>query len=172
MIEELLSKYEQTQTLCFTGHRPERLPQEADELLRMRRRLEDAIEEAIGRGRVNFVSGAMSGFDTLAAEAVIRLKAKCPQIQCILIAPFSVHFFSHKNWTPEWEARLREVIKQADFSISLSEHAYKGVYFDRDRVIVDMAAEVIAYYDGGPGGTKYTVEYALGQGRPIINIAE
>ena len=133
MAQELLSKYEQSGTVCFSGHRPERLPKEADDLLRMQSRLTDAIEDAIRRGKVNFVSGAMSGFDTLAAEQVIRLKEKYPQIQCVLIAPFSVRFFNNKNWTREWEARLREVIRRADFKTSLSENAYKGVYFDRDR---------------------------------------
>ena len=171
MMKELLVKYEQAQTLCFTGHRPERLPQGAA-LLRMQSRLSDAIEAAIRRGKVNFVSGAMSGFDTLAAEEMLRLKAKYPKIACILVAPFSVRFFNEKNWTPEWEARLRAVIKKADYYASLSENAYKGVYFERDRVIVDMSSEVIAFYDGGAGGTKFTVEYALGQNKPVINIAE
>ena len=168
MVMEILEKYERQKTLCFTGHRPERLPQ--GEMRQVQRRLTDAIEDAIRHGKVNFVSGAMSGFDTLAAEQVIQLKEKYPQIQCIIVAPFAVNFFNSKNWTPEWEARLRAVIKRADFSISLSEHAYKGVYYKRDEVIVDMSSEVIAYYDGGAGGTKYTVDYALGHDKPVYNI--
>jgi len=172
MSSDLFSKYKPSQTLCFTGHRPERLPQGVGELLRMQSRLTDEIEAAIERGKVSFVSGAMSGFDTMAAERVIRLKKRYPQIQCILIAPFAVRFFNHQNWTPDWETRLRAVIKQADFSISLSEHAYKGVYYDRNRVMVDMSSEVIAYYDGGTGGTKYTVDYARDQNRPIFNVAD
>jgi len=172
MIMELPEKHEQTRTLCFTGHRPERLPQGTSELLRMQSRLLDAIEEAIRRGVVNFVSGAMSGFDTLAAEQVVRLKEKHPQIQCIMIAPFSVQFFNSKNWTPEWAARLRAVIQRADYGISLSEHYHKGVYYERDRVIVDMSSEVIAYYDGGPGGTAYTVNWAKTKGLTICNLYE
>ena len=172
MIRGVIPAYEQGRTLCFTGHRPERLPQETSELLRMQSRLSDAIEGAIERGVVNFVSGAMSGFDTLAAEQVLRLKEKYPQIQCIMIAPFSVHFFNSKSWTPKWSARLREVIRRADYGISLSEHYHKGVYYERDRVIVSMASEVIAYYDGGPGGTAYTVNWAKEKGLTIYNLYE
>ena len=140
MMKELLEKYEKTQTVCFTGHRPERLPQNEGEL---KKRLSDAIEKAIERGKVNFVSGAMSGFDTLAAEQVVRLKETCPQIQCIMVVPFSVGFFNNKNWTPEWTARLRAVTKKADFAISLSEHYYKGVYYERDRMIVDKGSSFL-----------------------------
>ena len=172
MLQDLVSKYKPPQTLCFTGHRPERLPQRASELRRLQGRLSDEIEAAIGRGKVNIVSGAMSGFDTMAAEQVIRLKETHPQIQCILIAPFAIRFFNDRNWTPEWETRLRAIIKRADFAISLSEHCYQGACFDRNRVIVDMSSEVITYYDGGSGGTKYTVDYAIGCNKPVCNIAD
>ena len=165
-----ISPYNSNQTVCFTGHRPERLPQDAGELAQLRDRLTEEIETAIARGRTDFISGAMSGFDTLAAEQVLQLKKKYPHIQCIIVAPFSLHYFPRKNWTAEWEARLRAVLKQADIKISLSEHAYRGVYFARDRTIVDMAAEVIAYYGGGPGGTQYTIAYARSQHKPVINI--
>ena len=83
-----------------------------------------------------------------------------------------MRFFNQKNWTPEWEARLRAVIKEADFSISLSERAYKGVYHKRDRVIVDMSSEVMAYYDGGPGGTAYTIGRAKEKGLTVYNLCE
>jgi len=157
---DTIKQFNPAKTVCFAGHRPDRLPQDAERLLLMRERLAVVIEDAVRRGNVNFVSGAMSGFDVEAAEQVIRLKDKYPQIQCIMIAPFSVRFFNAQNWTPAWIARLRAVIRQTDFALSLSEHSYKGVYFDRDRMIVDMSSEVIAYYDGGPGGTKYTLDYA------------
>jgi len=167
-----LDQFNADETVCFTGHRPERLPVDAGEQLRMMDRLGDAIEAAIQRGKVNFVSGCMSGWDTLAAEQVIRLREKYPQIQCILILPFENDYFNNKNWTPAWEARFMEVFKEADYKTSLSVKAYRGIYFERDRVIVDMSSEVIAYYDGGAGGTKYTIEYAVKKHLTVSNIAE
>jgi uncharacterized phage-like protein YoqJ len=159
-------------TICFTGHRPGRLPREAGEQVRMMDSLTREIETAVQRRRINFVSGAMSGFDTLAAEQVLRLKEKHPSIRCILVAPFSENYFNRGNWTADWEARLLAVIRQADLAVSLSRYSYKGVYYARDRAIVDLAAEVIAYYDGGPGGTRYTIDYARSKNKPITNIAE
>jgi len=167
---ELLGRYERSQTVCFTGHRPERLPREPEGLTRLQTRLTRAIEDAIQRGKTNFISGAMSGFDTLAAEHVIALKEKHPQIRCILVAPYSVRYFHSKSWTPEWEARLKLVVERADLSIWLSENWYRGAYYARDRVIVDASSEVIAYYDGGAGGTRYTVNYAKVQGKPVGNM--
>ena len=171
-MRELLSKYDKSKTVCFTGHRPERLPQNLGELIRMTDRLDDAIEAAIQRGKVNFVSGCMSGWDTIAAEQVIQLREKYPQIQCILVLPFEKDFFNNKNWTPAWEAWFMRVFKNADYKTSLSAKARKGIYFERDRVIVDMASEVITYYDGGPGGTKYTLEYAAKKHLSVVNIAD
>jgi Uncharacterized protein conserved in bacteria len=167
-----LEKFAEEQTVCFTGHRPNRLPQTTEKILEMESKLSNAIENAIWRGKINFVSGSMSGFDILAAERVLLLKKTYPQIRCVLISPFSVHFYSGRNWTAEWEKRSLTVAKYSDFGISLSEHYYKGIYYERDRFIVDMSSEVIAYYDGGAGGTKYTIDYAAKQGRPVFNIIE
>jgi len=166
----ILENINPAQTVCFTGHRPGRLPSGAGEQIRMTARLADEIEAAVGRGKVSFISGCMSGFDTLAAEQVLRLKGQYPHIQCVLIAPFSAGFFRGQNWSAEWESRLRAVIRQADVAVSLSERAYKGVYFERDRVMVGLSSEVIAYYDGGAGGTRYTLEFARRQGMAVVNI--
>jgi len=170
-MKNLKERYDQTQTVCFTGHRPGRLPK-GEDALKMQHRLSDAIEDAIKRGKINFVSGAMSGFDTLAAEQVIKLKEKYPHIQCILVKPFSLEFFNTNSWTQKWEARLRAVIKEADFSTSLAKRYRKGIYFKRNEVIVDMSSEVIAYYDGGRGGTKHTIDYANRKGKTIKNIED
>jgi uncharacterized phage-like protein YoqJ len=120
MIRDLQSKLNIDQTVCFSGHRPAQLPRVGEEWFRMRRTLNDEIVAAIARGKTNFISGAMSGFDVIAAEQVLLLKKEYSQIKCILIAPFSTNYFKNANWTLAWMQRLREVKKHADFSRCLT----------------------------------------------------
>ena len=40
----------------------------------------------------------------------------------------------------------------------------------RNRYLVDHANFLIAVYDGKPGGTQYTVEYARKKGLEIVQI--
>lgn len=61
-------------TCCFTGHR--RIPPEA--IAPLRERLEAEIESLIRQGVRYFGAGGALGFDTLAAEAVLDLKAVYP----------------------------------------------------------------------------------------------
>ena len=40
----------------------------------------------------------------------------------------------------------------------------------RDRYMVDHASLLIAAFDGSPGGTRYTVEYAMRRGLEIVDL--
>lgn len=170
-----LNKLNPSQTVSFSGHRPQRLPGYGDpenrEAQRLITTLREHIEDAIRRGKLYFIHGAMAGFDLLAAEQVISLKNQFPNIQLISVAPYSVHFFSReKCWTPEWIHRAREVFLQHDFGISLSEHYRPGIYYERNRVLVNHSAELICYHDGGKGGTEQTIRYAKSKSLHIHNL--
>lgn len=164
-----------SQAVCFSGHRPERLPGYGDPKNREAQRLitilREHIVDAIHRGKLYFIHGAMAGFDLLAAEQVISLKNQFPNIQLISVAPYSVHFFSReKCWTSEWIYRAREVFRQHDFGISLSEHYRSGIYYERNRVLVDNSSELICYHNGGKGGTEQTIRYAKSKSLHIHNL--
>lgn len=71
-------------TCCFTGHRhiP---PKEVDGI---RERLEAVIKMLYKRGVVYYGAGGALGFDTLAAEAVLRLRDNgFPNLRLILVLP-------------------------------------------------------------------------------------
>ena len=59
------------ETCCFTGHR--NLP--AEHLPAIPSLLDDTVAELIGRGIVDFACGGARGFDTLAAQSVLRARA-------------------------------------------------------------------------------------------------
>ena len=73
----------QSKTVCFTGHRS--LP--AEELPEISRHLEDTLIALIEQGYCYFGAGGALGFDTLAAQMVLRLRERYPQIRLILVLP-------------------------------------------------------------------------------------
>lgn len=70
-------------TCCFTGHR--KLPTE--KLDKITSELEKTVIGLIADGYRFFGAGGAIGFDTVAAQTVIRLKDKYPKIRLILVLP-------------------------------------------------------------------------------------
>lgn len=68
---------------CFTGHRT--LPEE--NLPEIAERLENALIALIEQDYCYFSAGGALGFDTLAAQTVLRLRERYPQIRLILVLP-------------------------------------------------------------------------------------
>lgn len=113
----------------------------------------------------------MSGLDIIAAEAVLSLRNHHAGLCCVSVAPFKKQYFLNDNWTPEWKSRALKVYCQSDLAFYLSEQYQRGIYHTRNRYLVDHASLLIAYYDGKPGGTKYTCDYAAKKGLHIVNLA-
>ncbi len=160
-------------TVSFTGYRPAKLPQAGS--AEVQRQLAQVLRQTIRRtyhqGYSIYLNGFMAGWDILAAEAVLAMREECPHIRCVCVAPFKKHFFAHAGWTPEWKARALRVSRQADLAFTLDEEYQRGTYYSRDRFLVNHASLIIAFYDGRPGGTKYTLDYAAKKGLRTINLA-
>ena len=163
------------ETVCFSGHRPERLPGNGDPntpemqplLAALRRELIAVIE----RGKNVMMHGCMAGWDIICAEQVLLLKVRFPHVRLISVAPYRAEFFSRENcWTPDWVSRARDVFAQHDTGIKIAGHYRPGIYYERNRVLVDHASELISYWDGCRGGTEYTVNYARRRGLTICNL--
>ena len=157
--------YEKLKTACFTGHR--QIP--AGEEEKIRARLDEVIAELIGQGIERFATGGARGFDTLAAQAILRAKETHPQIRLILILPFPGQA---KRW-PEHNRKIYEAIKsQADEIEYASEQYTRFCMLERDRLLVKRACVCAAYQTKDTGGTAYTVKYARANGLRIISLAE
>lgn len=72
--------------------------------------------------------------------------------------------------SPDWINRAREVFSRQDIGVKLSERYYPGVYYERNRTMIDHSSELICYHDGGKGGTAQTVQYAKGKDIPMYNL--
>ena len=71
------------QTACFTGHREIPFFQKR----RLKAKVKSAITDAIRNGYRYFGAGGALGFDMLAAQTVLELKADYPDIKLILVLP-------------------------------------------------------------------------------------
>lgn len=159
-------------TLCFTGHRSQKLPwgfNENDErCLIMKDKLKKQIELAIKRGYDTFITGMALGFDMICAESVLELKNKFPNIRLIGALPCKNQ---DCKWPPKQQERYRNLLKQLD-AIRCVNDEYTGpeCMLERNRYMINNSSIVIALFNGKPGGTKKTIEYAKEQGKEIIII--
>ena len=151
-------------TACFNGHRE--LPTE--NLPEISKRLEDTLLTLIEQGYCYFGAGGALGFDTLAAQTVLRLRERYPQIRLILVLPC---LNQSRGW-PQADIDTYEEIKRcADKVTYTSEHYFQGCMQKRNRYLVDNSSVCICYLTKPTGGTAYTVDYARRMGLRIINIA-
>ena len=172
---ELLRGVDPARAICFSGHRPDRLPGkgEADalEMQPLIAALRQALIAAVGRGKTIMLHGCMAGWDIICAEQVLWLKRQYPQVRLIGVAPYQAGFFSREDcWTPGWIDRAREAFGLHDMGIKIAGHYRPGIYYERNRALVDHASELICYWDGGRGGTEYTVHRAEERGLLIQNL--
>ena len=152
-------------TVCFTGHRTIPMLKK----WKIEKKLKETLEALIDNGYCYFGAGGALGFDTIAAQTVLELKKKHPEIKLILVLPC-------KNQTRGWEEKdvtvYESIIEQADKVVYTQEHYDRGCMFKRNRHLVDNSSVCVAYLTEEKGGTAYTVNYANQKGVKVINIAE
>ena len=114
------------------------------------------IEKLILRGVTDFYNGMAMGFDLYAAEAVLKLKKKYPQIKLIACIPF---IGQESRFSDRDKRRYAKVYKAADEKVVLFPRYYNGCFLARDRFMADKADSLVTYCRKETGGTAYTVRY-------------
>ena len=156
-VQEMLRKI----SCCFTGHRPEKCKRTENEI---KADLETAIRKAIADGYQVFINGAQRGVDLWAAEVVMKLKDEGTEIELVTAIPFEGF---EKRWETDWINRLGTVIECSDDVHTVSTSRGADGFSLRDQWMVDHSSRVIAVYNGTPGGTKTTIDYAKQQRREV-----
>ena len=152
-------------TCCFTGHRD--LPMLKRKAIT--RRLEKTVISLIQDGIQYFGAGGALGFDTIAAQTVLKLRQRYPHIKLILVLPC---LSQTRGWR-EKDVAVYEAIKDtADKVVYTSQEYTRDCMFKRNRHLVDNSGICICYLTEPTGGTAYTVNYAVKQGLRLINIAD
>ncbi len=156
-------------SLCFTGHRPQKLIYGFNENHEMCVRLKDRImieiKQKIEEGIDTFLCGMAIGTDIWCGETVVELRKEYQNIRLIACIP---HIGQEEMWNEDYKERYRELLRHADEKIIISDHYTKDCMQLRNRYMVDHSSNMIAVFNGQEGGTKTTIEYAIKKGRNII----
>ena len=154
--------YERSKTVCFTGHRTLYEPRQEVE-----RRLETVVRSCIANGARTFITGGAVGFDTVAAQLILRLRSEFPNIYLALALPCPPEQQTSR-WTEVQKAEYYTIYQRADFVKIVSDRYTSGCMFARNRLMVDRSGIPICYLRKNSGGTFYTVNYGKMNG--IIQI--
>ena len=151
--------------ICFTGHRIVRDMEKAQQ------DLSDIIERLIRNGAVNFYAGGATGFDTLAADAVILLRQKYPHIRLHLVLP-CCESEQTLRWSDTQKVKYRAILSAADGIEYISEHYYDGCMRKRNARLIELADCCVCYYNdkNSASGTGQTVRMALKKSIPVVNL--
>ena len=157
---------------CFTGHRPKSLPfgynEEEPSCKKLKELLSDNIERQITEnGVTHFISGMAMGVDIFAAEAVLKLKEKYPQIKLECVIPCETQA---NKWSEGWRNRYFDIIGRSDDTQMLQTHYTPDCMMKRNKYMVDNSDVVIAVWNGEKSGTGNTVNYAMKSGKKVIII--
>lgn len=143
----------------FTGHRPKLLPwgdNEADpRCIALKKELASRIEREYRRGARFFLSGMAEGVDMYAAELVLLLSQRLPDIKLIAVFPYG-----RGN-----SVRQRRAADAAERVVSLGPRYVTGCMAARDRFLVNSCSAMICVLaGGGQSGTASTMAMALDEG--------
>lgn len=149
---------------CFTGHRPEKLHKPEEQI---KKDLEAAILQAVDDGFVTFISGMARGVDIWAAEIVLRLRESNPAIHLVAASPYRGF---ESRWSVDWQSRYNAILQQADLVRFVCPSYSRDCFQCRNEWMVDRSSRVIAVYNGEPGGTRNTIEYANAKKDEVIKM--
>ena len=157
---------ERTDTCCFTGHRPDKLPWGRDEAdprcLLLKGDLAAALDRAYQAGFRHFISGMAQGADLYFAEAVLALRDRHPEVTLECARPCETQTDS---WAAEEKRRYESILDRCNYETLVQHHYDRYCMMRRNRYMVDHSSRLIAVYDGVPkGGTAQTLAYALRKG--------
>lgn len=100
-----------------------------------------------------FLCGMALGFDMAAAEAVLALRARRQGVRLVAVIPFAGQ---ELRFPKREQLRYERLLAEADERVVLAQHYSRGCYMVRNNYLVDHASVLVAWYNGGVGGTQYT----------------
>ena len=173
IMERKINMNEQScKTACFTGHRPQSIPylwnESSNQSVKLKEEMKSVIIGIIENHNVtHFISGMALGVDMIAAEIVLELKSKYPEITLECAIPCETQA---SRWSEKYRDRYFNIIEMSDKETLLQTHYTADCMHKRNRYMVDHSDYVIAVWDGSPSGTGKTVMYAKENHKTILQI--
>ena len=156
--------------VCFTGHRPEKIPFDTDTKLFLDMLCSVIYMhacDAVRDGCKTFYCGMQRGVDIWSGKQVLRLKRVYPDIRLICVSPYESEIRSrHGRDLIDYE----ELKGACDEFVALHKSYEKGCFFERNRYMVDRSGFVIGAVADFKSGTAQTLAYAKRLGRTVHTI--
>ena len=122
------------------------------------------------KGVEHFIAGGALGFDTIAAETIIKVKEEYPHIKLHLYLPC---FDQSRRWKYEDKYKWHMMMSKVDDYIYVTESTYTADCMKkRNQKMADDSDYGLAYCVLDKSGTGSTIRYAEQRGVIIDNIAE
>lgn len=148
---------EREKTVCFSGHRPEKLPRTPTQIKILKSRLFLEIQEAVNAGYTDFIVGCARGVDMWAALIVMELRNTYSDLRLHCAVPFKGHA---EGWPGADVYNLSAVLSSADSVTYVSAEHHAQCYAKRNRYMIDHSSLLIAVVSNMRSGTGSTVRYA------------
>ena len=162
----LATKKQKALTVAFTGHRLLK----NTKLAWLQSKLDETIQSLIEKGMYHFMSGAATGYDSIAANAVLKAREYNANVRLILAIPCTDQ---DSRWRESDKQVYRNLLDNADEIIYVSGQPYfDGCMEQRNRYLVEHSSILVAYLTHNRSGTSQTVRLARENGLTIINLAE
>ncbi|MBD5146721.1 MAG: DUF1273 domain-containing protein [Ruminococcus sp.] len=148
-------------TVCFSGHRPEKLPDGGSDYSQVIRTLKSILYKEIidcaENGFTTFITGLARGVDLWAGEMVMELKAQGRPLRLVAAAPYRAHGSSFKGSD---KFVLGNILLKADEIVYVSEDYTRGCMRLRNGYMVERSDKLIAVVSDYRSGTGQTIRYA------------
>lgn len=158
-------------TVCFTGHRPEKLPDNPVVLSTIKSMLLSEINDAVRCGYTRFLTGMARGVDLWAGAMVADLINDGVPVSVSAIFPYEG---CEKRSSEEDSILTEKILSAADDVVYVCKTYYKGCMAERNRYLVDHSSRLIAVVTDFSSGTGQTINFARKSGLELrmININE
>ena len=150
-------------TVAFFGHR------EIDNPFKIEERLEEQIHKLLSEHEyVDFLVGRDGEFDQFASSAVLRVRKQYrdDNSSLILVLPYAKAEYLNN------EDSFHDYYTDVEISYEASNAHPKAAIQIRNREMVDRADLILCCIEREKGGAWQTVQYAIKQGKTVINLAE
>ena len=152
-------------TVCFSGHRPEKLPDYGVDLSLVIRTIKSIlykeILDCIEHGYNIFITGLARGVDLWAGEIVLELQAKGYDAKLVAAVPYRGFGSNYKDMD---KFILGNILLKADETVYLGESYSKGCLQRRNEYMINRSCRLLAVVSEYRSGTGQTIRYAEKQG--------
>jgi uncharacterized phage-like protein YoqJ len=127
----------------------------------------ECVEELVAGGARVFRVGMAEGFDIAAALVVLTLRQRGENVVLELYIPWP----GFADGFSETNRRLYDyILSEAQSVCYVAESYQEGIYYERNRRLVEGSDRVVAWWNGSVSGTGYTVRYARKLGIGVENL--